>query len=61
LDVGQAQFVGLQQVQPVFHQLVVVGLVTRGAGKLGDAGAFGELDPDFRDEHTFEVETDELH
>ena len=61
LDVGQAELVLLQQVQPVLHQLVVIRLVARGAAQFGNAGALGEFDPDFGDEHAFEVETDELH
>ncbi len=61
LDVGQAQLVLLEQIQAVLHQLVVVGLVAGGATQFGDAGARREFDPDFRDEDTFEVETDELH
>jgi hypothetical protein len=59
---GRPSFVGLRQdVQAVLHQGVVVGLVARGAAQLGDAGTLGEFDPDFGNEHTFEVETDELH
>ena len=46
---------------PPAHQLVVVGLVARGAAQLGDAGALGDVDPDLGDEHAFEVETRDDH
>ena len=61
LDVGQAELLLRQDVQAVLHQGVVVGLVAGGAAQLGDAGTLGEFDPDFGDEHTFEVETDDTH
>jgi ATP-dependent 26S proteasome regulatory subunit len=61
LDVGELQPVLAQQADAVAHQLVVVGLVARGAAELGDAGALGERDPDLGDEHAFEVEADDLH
>jgi len=50
-----------EQADAQLHQTVVVGLVARRAGELGDAGALRELDPDFGDEHAFEVEADHLH
>jgi hypothetical protein len=53
--------VGFQQVEAILHQLVVVRFVARGAGKFRNAGAFGKLDPDFWNQHAFEVETDKLH
>lgn len=48
-------------IAPSPHQLVVVGLVARGAGEFRDAGATGELDPDLGDQDPFEVEADDAH
>jgi hypothetical protein len=58
---GRPSLCCLSRIQAVLHQLVVVRLVARGAAQLGDAGALGELDPDFGNQHAFEVETDKLH
>jgi hypothetical protein len=61
LDVRQLQPVVLEQADAKAHQLVVVGLVARGAHEFGNAGALGKLDPDLGDQHAFEVEADNLH
>ncbi len=61
LDVGKAQPMLAKNAQAPRHQLVVVGLVPRCARELRNSRAPGEFDPDFRNEDTFEVETDDLH
>ena len=61
LDVCQLQALLAQQRQAEAHQLVVVGLVARGAAEGGDAGAFGEGDPDLGDEDPFQVQADDVH
>ena len=61
LDVGQLQAMLPEQPQPVTHQLVVVGLVAGGALEFGNAGALGERYPDFRDQHAFKIEANNLH
>ena len=61
LNVGQLQAMTFEQIEPEAHQLVVIGFVTRGAGQFGDAGSPRKFNPDFRDQHTFKIETDDLH
>ena len=60
LDVGELHAVAIEQFEPEAHQLVVVGLVARRAREFGDPAAFGELDPDLGNEHSFHVEADDL-
>ena len=55
LDVGQAQLVLAQDLEPVLHEGVVVGLVAGGTTQRGYAGALGKFDPDFGNEDPFEV------
>ena len=48
-----------QQIQPVAHQHVVVGLVARRAAQRLDARALGDGDPDLGQQHALDVERDE--
>ena len=61
LDLRQAEPVFVEDPQAKRHQLVVVGLVARRARELGDAGGFGERDPDRGDQHAFQIETYQVH
>jgi hypothetical protein len=56
-----SEFVLFQDVQPVFHQFVVVRLIACGAAQFRDTGALREFDPYLGDEDTFKVKTNELH
>ena len=61
-EVGDAEArVTLEDAQAVLHEHVVVRLFPGGAAQFGDARAFGEFDPDFGNENTFEVKTNDLH
>lgn len=59
LDFGEGDAVAIEDIDTVAHQLVVIGFVTRGAAELGDAGAFGDGDPDFGREDALHVEGDD--
>ena len=59
LDARQREAVLVEQVEPVAHEDVVVGLVAGGAAQRVDAGALGDGDPDLRDEDALEVEGDD--
>ena len=59
LDFREGDAVAVEDVDAVEHQLVVIGLVPRGAAQFGQAGAFGDGDPDFRREDAFHVEGDD--
>ena len=61
LDVRQAVAVLVEDAEPHFHQLVVVGNVPGGGAQLVDTGALGEVDPDFRNQHPFQIETKQFH
>ena len=61
LNLRQPQPVAGQRIEPITHQHIVIRLVARGAAQFGHAGTLGEFNPDFGDEHPFEVETDDLH
>ena len=61
LHIGQAQPVLGQNIEAPLHELVVVGLVAGGALKLGDAGFLGEGDPDFGNQHAFQIEAYDVH
>ena len=61
LHVGQAQPMLGQNVEAPLHEFVVVGLVAGGALKLGDAGFLGEGDPDFGNQHAFQIEAYDVH
>jgi hypothetical protein len=50
-----------QNVQPVLHQHIVIGFVARRAPQIRNTGTLSEFNPDFGDEHPFEVETDNAH
>ena len=52
LDVGQLEAVGLQDLQPLLHQHVVVGDVAGGQPQFLDTGLFRHVDPDFGDERS---------
>ncbi len=51
----------VEDAQALFHQNVVVGDVAGGGLERFDSGFFGEGDPDFRNQHTFKVETGDFH
>ena len=55
LDLFQAETVLFQQVDAVFHELVVVRLIAGGALELGDAGGLRERDPDLRDDDALHI------
>lgn len=61
LDVLETEIVLGEDLQPVRHQLVVVGNVTRGEPECVDAGPFSEADPDLGHENTFEIEAGDAH
>src|SRR5439155_21915253 len=46
LNVGQFQSVLVEEVEPVFHEFVIIRLVARGAAGIGYAGLFGCGNPD---------------
>ncbi len=54
-----AEAVLVEEVEPVPHEDVVVGLVPRRAAQGVDAGALGDGDPDLGDEDALEVEHDD--
>ena len=47
-DVAQTEFVLAQQVEPVFHQLVVIGFVAGRAAQFRNAGTLREFDAVYR-------------
>ena len=51
----------VKDAQAESHELVVVRLVARSALELFDAGRLGERNPDFRNEHAFQVKADNVH
>jgi len=57
LYLRQGDPVLVKNVQPVLHQFVVIRLFAGRAGQCFDTGSFGNIDPDFRYENTFEVKT----
>jgi len=61
LDVGELQAVLIEDAQALLHQHVVVGNVPRGRPERFDSGGLGKGDPDFRNQHTFQVETGYFH
>jgi hypothetical protein len=61
LDIRQAELVLAQDVQAVGHQLVVIRFVACRALQFGNAGTFGKFDPDFRNQNTFKIKTNDLH
>ena len=61
LDLRQAHAVTAQHVQAELHELVVVGLIARGAHQVGDACLLRERDPDLRCQHAFQVQTYDIH
>ena len=56
-----ADSVAVQDIEARAHQNVVIGLVAGGPPQRVDAGALGKLDPDFRRNDAFHVETDDFH
>ena len=59
LDRRERQPVLLEQVEPVAHEHVVVGLVAGGAAQRLDAGALGDSDPDLGHQHPLQIEGDD--
>ena len=55
LDVGQPDPVFPEDLQPVLHQLVVVGDVPCGQPEVVVVEMFGDRDPDFRQEDALQV------
>ena len=51
----------LQNSQPVLHQLIVIGLVARGALELGNARSLGKGDPDLGNEHALKIQAYNVH
>jgi hypothetical protein len=56
LDIGEAEVVLVEDGESPAHEAVVIGLIAGGAAQFGNAGFFGDGDPDFRGEHSFHVE-----
>ena len=61
LNLLDAHVVFGEHAQAPPHELVIVGLVARGARQLGDVGCAGELDPNLRNEHAFQVSAHDVH
>ena len=61
LDIGEFQAMLVEDPQALLHQHVVVGNVPGGGPEGFDPGFFGERDPDFRDQHTFQIQTGNFH
>jgi hypothetical protein len=59
LDPSQRETVAIQDVEPVAHECVVVGLVAGGAAQLVDAGPLGHRHPDLGNQHPFQVQGDD--
>ena len=59
LDIGKFEAVGVEDLQATLHQLVVVWLIAGGATEFLDAGFLGDGDPDLRDEHAFQIQSDD--
>ena len=49
----------IEEIEPALHQNVVIRDVARGEAEFADAGFFGDGDPDFRDEHAFQIQGDD--
>lgn len=61
LDVGQAVAMLIQNLQAHTHEFVVVRNIPGGGTQFIDAGFFSEVDPDFRDQHPFQVQAQQFH
>ena len=61
LDLGKLEAMLVKYVKTVLHELVVVGLFACGARQLRNVARIGELDPDFRNEHSLQVKTNDVH
>jgi len=61
LDIGELQAVLVEDAQALLHQYVIVGNVPCGRPERFDSGGLGKGDPDFRNQHTFQVETGYFH
>ncbi len=59
LDLRKRDAVSIHDPDTVKHELVVVGFVARGATQLGNTGALGDGDPDFRREDALHVQGDD--
>ena len=59
LDSRERDAVSVENGDAGEHEFVVVRLVARGAAQFGEAGAFGDGDPNFRREDAFHVEGDD--
>ncbi len=55
LDQGQGDAVLIEDGETLSHQHIVIGFVPRRAAEFGNPGPLGHVDPNFRDENTFEV------
>ena len=49
----------VENLEAAAHQFVVVRLVARGVAQVGEAGPFGDGDPDFGRQDAFHVERDD--
>ena len=61
LNICQLQAVLVENAQTLLHQHVVVGNIPSGGFQRFNAGFFREGNPDFRNQHTFQVETGNFH
>ena len=61
LNLPQAKPVLLQNPEPEIHQLVIIRLVPGRSPQFGNPGGFGECNPDFRYEHAFQIQADNIH
>ena len=51
----------LKNTESVFHELIVIGLVTGGFFKLGNARSLGKGNPDFGDKYALHIKTNYVH
>jgi hypothetical protein len=51
----------VEDIETVPHENVIIGLITGGPAKLGDAGGFGDSNPEFREEDPLQVKADNIH
>src|SRR5471030_1606806 len=51
----------VEDPQALLHQHIVIGNIAGGSPEGFDTGFFSEGDPDFRDQHTFKIQTGNFH
>ena len=61
LNQRQLQSLPVEHAQPVLHQLIVIDDLPRGQAQGREASAICDREPDFGDEHPFQVKTEHVH